>query len=358
MLELSRERARLHQTVERQANEIAELRRRIEEGQARSPKATTIDPARQKANALKALAGGKRGKSQADIHMAVRDLVRLGDAVVPDVVALLKSGVTHSYGGGFGIHGSTVSTYADSRMAMIDVLRQIGTPAAGQGLLEAVGASDALSDYRDLFLLCSTTEDRQMTRGITALIPRAFRLLARQEGDDRTGRMLEIRLAAWIQEHAVSAVLSDLAERVEKRASDYRGPDFLAWALVALSPDRAAEVACRIAVKKDGMAAVQRFAFLATRSFQRIPLAKVAQFYERLFSGVNLSPEVRMKIFARMPTRPPREIEGIAARAADARALHAFLVSQLAQEADPETRKILESHIERLRKEIERATPR
>jgi hypothetical protein len=350
------ERARLRQTIERQAGEIDALRRTLAEARAGLAAAPEPDPETRTLEALAALAAGKPGGGQAAIHIAVRDLVQLGEAAVPAVVAALASGSNRSYGGGCSISGGSVTSYPDSRMALIDVLRQIGTPSAQRELLRVVATGHRLGDYGHLFLLCHSTEDAQMIRGMSAMVPDVFRQVATHGADREVPFLLERYLSDWVQRHAVTGAVSELAKQVEANVDDDSFRGYFASALVAMAPDQAAMLAARLAAREDGEKSVVRFTRRAT--LRQVPLGTVTRFYEHLFSRVSLTPEARMSLYASIPTRPPREVKGAAARAADAKSLLTFLEARLARETEPKVRRVLESSLKRLKKSSAREEKR
>jgi len=347
------ERARLTQAVTQNAREIAELKQLIKQGLARSGDVAVIDPVQQKQDALKRFAAIRQGERQLAIHQAVQDLTNLGDAVVPDIVALLESGARQVYGRGFSIGGGAVKSYQSSRMALIDVLRQIGTPAAKQGLLKVIASSDSMTDYRDLFLLYGGTRDEHMVKGMSALVPGLLRKLNEEGADELDRNMIERNLAAWIRQHDMSETVPDLVALVEKSATDHRGGSDYLGALVELDPDQASMVAQRLAATEDGTDAVRRL--VTSHSLRSARLSKLARFYEQLFAGVPLPAKTRTTIYMLMPTKLCREIKSSTAQVADARRLLTFLTAQLGVERDEHALRFLKRSVEQLKREIERA---
>jgi hypothetical protein len=111
---------------------------------------------------------------QPEQHLVVTEtigaLARIGDPAVPEILSHLRGREFPDADRGYGSTGPVIRGGTE-RMWLLDALRQIGTPAAKEGLLTVVRESGRLTDYRDLFALYYSTSDEQVIEGIAALLP-------------------------------------------------------------------------------------------------------------------------------------------------------------------------------------------
>jgi hypothetical protein len=290
--------------------------------------------------------------TQRERQLAVREafqkLSRCGDAVVPDIVALLKSGRDQDWGGGFSFGGNMFTGgYPRLRTVLIDVLRQIGTPAAKEGLLDALGGSEDLLDYRDLLLLYSGTTDEQMVRGISAMIPEMLESVrGGGEGADQVDRYV----SDWITRHNPEGA-DDLLEQLALRALREGKPAGSALAaLIDSSPERAFLLVSRRA--EDKQQAIRQAATSLRMGRAGVSLSAAARFCELVWSKMDPDRTTRTWFYVSLPTRLDRSIASAAERAADGRVLLEFLERQQRTETDEGLRRMLEKTIDRLKGEI------
>ncbi|MBN2491579.1 MAG: hypothetical protein JXQ29_12085, partial [Planctomycetes bacterium] len=348
----------MRSAIRQNAEAIARLEQRLAE-LAQSEVGGGAKPAVAKAELLARVRGLEHGEQQLAILQALADLVALGDAVVPDLVDLLSSGFDRDYGGGFSMGGNKMNSYPRLRTMLIDALRQIGTDAAKEGLLRALGSSGSLTDYRDLLMLFKSTTDEGMIRGISARLPDLFAKL--EEADlkvlEREARSLDWQLAAWLQGHPSPQVVEMVAGLLERGKIDSRsfGAELLG-VLVDSAPERAFAALVKLATASGGESAIRET--VHPMAFRNTKLARAAQFLELVLGRMNPSTELRMHLYANLPLGLCRAIEDPGARAADGRQLLELLTRQLAVETDPKARARLQWGADRLKKEIERVEGR
>ncbi|MHC4732610.1 MAG: RNA polymerase sigma factor, partial [Planctomycetota bacterium] len=187
--------------------EVASLRQEVETlraetraggGGATGPGAGDARAARAR-EILDQLLAIEQGERQLAIKKAFEELSACGDSIVPDILALLQAGRDQDYGGALSFAGNMVRGYPRLRTVLIDVLRQVGTPQAKDGLLAVLRGSDDLLDYRDVLLLYGTTADERLVTEVSELIPKMLRS-AEQAGGDQA-RTLDMYVTRWIGKH-------------------------------------------------------------------------------------------------------------------------------------------------------------
>jgi len=297
---------------------------------------------------LARLLGITQRERQLAVREAFHELSRCGDAAVPDIVALLKSGRDQDWGGGFSFGGNMFTGgYPRLRTVLIDVLRQIGTPVAKEGLLDALRGSEDLLDYRDLLMLYGSTTDEQMVKGISRMIPKMLEgVRSGGEGADRVDRYV----SDWITKHNPEGA-EDLLEELALTALQEGKPAGSAFAaLIDSSPERAFLVVSRRA--KDKQQALRQAATSLRMGRAGASLSAVARFCELVWSKMDPDKTTRTWFYVSLPSRLDRSIASAAERAADGRVLLAFLERQQRTETDEAMRRMLEKTIDRLKGEI------
>jgi hypothetical protein len=310
--------------------QLDEAVRRIEERLAED-----TGPARRKEDALAVLLGITQGERQLAIEDSFQELASFGNDVVPEIVALLKSGRDRDYGGGFSFGGNKMRGYPRLRTVLIDILRQIGTPEAQAGLLDALRGSEDPLDYRDLLLLYRNTTDETMVRGISGMIPGILRDLGQTDNVSLADGAIW-----WVRRHDLRGT-TDLLEEIARAslATGRHDPGAFA-ALVEFAPERAFALV-REQHAKQGDRALYG-GTVAPRGDP--PLAQVARYTELLLS-LELSEQSRAMIYAWLPATPCPRIVAKEARDADARVLLDFLRKRLGEETGDLPRRFLTEHI-------------
>lgn len=322
---------------------VARIERALEE------EGVPLDPAAaRKDEVLAKLLAITQAERQLAVREAFQELWKCGDAAVPDIVALLKSGRDQDYGGGFSFGGNMFTGgYPRLRTVLIDALRQIGTPAAKEGLLDALRDSDDLYDYRDLLLLYGSTADEQMVKGISAMVPAMLaKMREGGEGADRLDRYV----SGWIGKHGTAGT-DDLLEDLAREALQEGKPDRGAFAaLIDSAPDRAFALVSQQA--GDAPKALRQVVMSIRMSRTGVSLANVARFTELVLAKMDPDETTRMSLYMSVPTRLDRSIKEPAERAADGRVLLELLERQLRTEEGTAARRALDRTVERLRTAI------
>ncbi|MHC4933207.1 MAG: RNA polymerase sigma factor [Planctomycetota bacterium] len=284
------------------------------------------------AKTLETLLAIKQGERQLAIKQAYEELVMQGNAVVPEIVALLKSGKDQDYGGGFSIGGNVVRGYPRLRTVLMDVLRQIGTSEAKEGLLGAIKDSDDLLDYRDLLLLYGATTDEQMLAGVWGMVPKIFRMSEEVGGDQALS--IDTYATRWIGKHRPPGS-ADLLEQVAVKRLGAGGSDHGAMGiLLSISPERAFRVVQQLHKADEDGRTVSRVAFSLRSANANPRLAQLTEFYELALYGLC------------------RTIESKEEQAADGKVLLEFLLRRQREETSEGGQMRLKYSIERLKKQI------
>ncbi|MHC4550727.1 MAG: RNA polymerase sigma factor [Planctomycetota bacterium] len=340
--------------------EVASLRREIEgmrsgaeDGRdaADATAGTVGAPAARRAEqALERLLSITQGERQLAIRQAFVELSQCGDAVVPAVVAALKAGRDRDYGGGFSFGGNMMRGYPRLRTVLIDVLRQIGTPAAQEGLLDALRGSKDLLDYRDLFLLYGSTTDEMMVRGMSEMVPGLLQEMKRK-GEEAAGLLLSDSVTRWIRNHGLRDT-TDLLEELARESFIAGKMDRGAFkVLVEFSPEQAFGLARQLHEKGAG----RGFSGIATSlrmGRTDVALAQITRFCELVFSQLDLDAGTRRSFYMSLPSRLCKSIASSEARAADGKVLLAFLSKRLREETGSFEKRVLTDKIARLEQEI------
>jgi hypothetical protein len=293
--------------------------------------------------ALETLLAITQGERQVAIADSFLELVALGDDVVPEIVALLKSGRDQDWGGGFSISGNMMRGYPRLRTVLIDVLRQIGTPEAHQGLLDGLRGSEDMADYRDVFMLFRAPSDEILVKGMTEMLPAAVRAL--KAGDPKKAPLVTNGVAWWIHQHEFEGKL-DLIEEMARLGFEPARMDRTSFALlVGLSPERAFALTQEMREKqgKQGLWAAAG----GLSAGQDVPRAQFVRYAEMLLAS-GMQENERHILYRYLPSIPCEGIKDPGARSADARILLDFLKRRLAEETAAYVKQILEHTIEQL----------
>jgi len=301
--------------------------------------AWTEKPARRSTReAIDALLAITRGERQVAIADSFRELVGLGDGVVPEIVALLESGRDQDWGGGFSISGNLVRGYPRLRTLLIDVLRQIGTPEAHQGLLDALRLSGDATDYRDVFMLFRVTSDEIMVKGMTGMLPAAVRCL--KDEDPKKASLLTNGVQFWVHQHDFEGKVDLVFEMARLGFEPGRWDRTSFGLLVGLAPERAFELTQQVR-EKLGERALYTVASVRTHD---APRAQIVRYLDMLFAS-EITESERLAFYAGVPRDACETIQPPSARAADARVLLDFLKRRLAVETSPGTKTVLADRI-------------
>lgn len=303
---------------------------------------------------LRANADGTR---EVAIREALRDLVRVGDPIVPEIVALLDSEPEKRYVEGKPLR-QHVRGYASLRMVLQDALREIGTPAAKRALLGAAGRSRSVHDFRNLIYpyAYGAAPVPILEEGISALVPDMLRSLAESGIAERDGEAADLAgcLATWIRKRGLTGVVEPLEEVILKQPLD-PGVGWMSYqSLFSVFAELAPERAARVFLALTERAPKQRRAGMdLERLGNSVPRSALIRFYAVLLSGGDSTPEQRAAFYWAMPDHALRSIEDPAKRAQDAETFATFLEGRLAVEVDENVRRTIEEKLKKLRKDIE-----
>ncbi len=331
--------------------EVASLRRAMEglrsgDGAAGTP---GKPDAKRASQALQDLLAIEQGERQLAIKWALENLVKQGDAVVPEIVALLKTDRDQDYGGRFSSAGNVVTSYPRLRTVLIDALRQIGSPAATEGLLEAIRGSSDLLDHRDVLLLYGTTADEKIVAGVSELIPGVLELVEHSGRDRNPSLVYEVR--RWIGRHRPPGS-ADTLGRLSLSLLRADGMDYGTFGtLLDTSPDKAFQVAARLHKEEGGD--LRRITISLRTPPGARHLSQVASFYETVFSRLELDEDARIQLYVGAYVQLCDSIESKEERAADGRVLLEFLLRRQREETSEAARARLKYTIDHLKKQIE-----
>ncbi|HEX5136791.1 MAG TPA: hypothetical protein VFY93_07465 [Planctomycetota bacterium] len=334
--------------AEPNAEAIAQLQDKVRGIEQRLAAAGSAPPARTREAALQDLLAITQGERQLAIEDLFKELSALGNDAVPDIVAILKSGRDQDYGGGFSIGGGKVQGYPRLRTVLIDVLRQIGTPEAQQGLVTALRGTEDVRDYRDLLLLYSRTTDEIMVKGISAMIPD---LLRNEQAKSEEHAYVMGYATEWIRRHGMKDT-TDLLEGIARENLSSGRVDRGTFAtLIEFSPERAFALT-REQYAKEGDRAFLKAASSMNMGRRDLSLAQVARYTELLLS-LEPSASTRMTIYGMTPSRLCEKIDSKEARVADGRVLLEFLRKRLREETDEVPKRVLADHITQLEQALQ-----
>lgn len=344
--------------IEKDVRDLKEAVARLERDRTEGALPTHPTPA-QAAEVFAHLVSIQQGEQLLAIRDSMEALIRCGDAAVPAAVEYLRSGKDLSYGSsGISTSGNRVTAYGRLRSVLIDALRQIGTPTAKEGLLEAVHRAGSLEDYRDLLVMYGGTTDPEMTAGISALVPVMLDAVRERSGAkaDEQAAWLAPWLARWIQSRRVTAALPALSKVVQAESGRSGWAGDLFGALVDLAPEEAFRVVegTTDAAKRREVLHSLMARMMGMNDVRR---AALATFIETLLSRLDLTPYDRMALYSSVPGRLCRNFPTDDERVADARVLLAFLDKRLAVETDETPRRVLVPLRDGLAKAIEAAAP-
>lgn len=287
------------------------------------------------------------------------ELVACGDDVVPDILEALNSGVEHEFysGHSFGMSAGILTSWGGRRMVLLNILRQIETPAADEAFLEAVANSRRLSDYRDLLIMYLMTENPVMVRGISALVPDMLREVAEAGGvqaAEREATHLAWRLAGFITWHDLSEVAGPLEDLLRKAPAvpggglHHENEPFFA-ALARFEPERAA----RIALDRQEQDP-ERLAIAAlSRWLDGVPYASQILYFEVLFSQPDVDATARRSLFNSMWLVTGARFEDAAKQIEDTQAFVSYLEGKRRQETDANVRRAIEHKLADLRRMLD-----
>lgn len=347
---------------------IAALEREVASLEARSAASRGVaapeDPVLRTRKVLESLKGIRDPRRQVVLQDAVEEISRIGDPAIPEVVAVLDSGLDRLYDGGYYrmSMGEGRIRYAGLRMALIDSLRQIRTPAAEKALVAAVRRSGTIPDYRDLIVPYRTAEDPGLVEGITALVPDILRRLAEKGigGDDPVRQELAQNLSYWILQHGTPEMAEPLAEVLAKSrpAPKVWGiwGESLFCGLVATDPIRAADLVLSLEPGEPDGARGGGSSRIPSCSYSRglVRLSCWARYADALVARESLSAGERAFLYGNLPTAPCANVSDVAERIEDARVLVAFLERRLDGEPDAEAKKRARIALDQLRESISR----
>ena len=319
---------------------------------------------RKRKEALDKLTSITDGHRLVAIQDALADLVRLGDAVVPDVVAALDSGMEQRYSGSFSVQGDRVGNYAGLRLVLFDVLRQIGTPASKKGFVEALGRSQNLADLHALTMYWGTS-DPVLVDGVAAIAPDLLRRVAKVGLEKAVGdeaNSATANLLWWLWSHPtpeITGALDDIVRQGLPAARHANAREVFESAfrlLVRLAPEQAA-ASVRVLQEADPG---KRLVVELSKNLY-CPLTQQARYLTYLFTHEEYPPTIRRELygnFAKGLWESPRTWGGSKDTedpVADAAPYLAFLEQRLSRETDELAAKVLRLQLTRLREAAERA---
>jgi len=344
--------ARLRAALDAQAARIARLEDRASPAGAPA-EPSPVQAAERAAKALEQLESITDGSRTIAIADAVAALVRAGDDAVPGVAALLGSGRERDYGGRFAIQGNAVTSYPGLRMALFDVLRQIGTPSARQVIAEAVAKSDRLADFRAVSLFWTPgteVKDPALAAAFSSLASTLAGKVA-SEGLEATADTPSSPVSSvlyWLQSHP-SADDSSAVEKIvlrgrPKSVSGGRAFEAAFRTLVQLAPERA--VQAMQTLRLEPWEVVE----LASR-LNGVSRANQVRCWETVLAQPGIDAGLRARLYERMP-HPDSNVKDAAQRAADMQPIVAFLEARIAVETDGGAKSGAAAALERLREAL------
>ena len=303
---------------------------------------------------LAELEANKDGNRVAAIRESVQELVRIGDPIVPEIAAILDSGLDTRYRDDRPLmqhlHG-----YIGVRMVLNQALREIGTNAARTALFESARKSGRPSDFRDLIYDSEATTDPALVEGISALVPDALQSLAKHPIVGWDGDSIDLcwSISQWLDKHPSTGVAGPLEEALRNAPTDAENPingyDALFRQLVDLAPERAADV--MLGFRRAN--AKQSFLWSLGNHVQGATLTTQARYYGALLAQADLGPNERSVIYREMPEGPTPKIKDAAKRVEDAQSFVAFLEQRLGVETDERMKRLLSDKLASLRKNLE-----
>lgn len=294
-----------------------------------------------------------------------RELVRLGDPVVPGIVAFLDSGAERQYAGRDS-HGMSAGrmSHTSLRTTLLDALAQIGSPAAKRAMLDCVSRSGIPGDLRTLLSFYEEDADSEWVRRVSALVLAALRKVAEsgaEEADDETS-MLSDKLLDWVRTHGMTEAAGALATIVGKARlgpNGWTGPEHEYFrVLLVLDPTAAAEAVLALQRVSASEPLHRQAAVCFATGIETAPgsLACKARYLDRLIASGSLGLDVRRYLYGVAPDQRWPEFEDPERRQEDGRVMVAFLEVRLSTEVDEEARSVLEAKLTRLREAIEDLT--
>jgi RNA polymerase sigma factor (sigma-70 family) len=302
---------------------------------------------------LAELQANRDGVRVAAIRESVQELVRIGDPVVPEIAAILDSGLDTRYRDDRPLmqhlHG-----YIGVRMVLNQALREIGTPAARTALFESARKSGRPSDFRDLIYDSESTTDSSIVEGISALVPDMLRSLAKHPIVGWDGDAIDLcwSVSAWIDKHSPPGVAEPLEDALRHAPSDsengINGYDGLFRVLLELAPERAAGVMLDFlhANAKPG------FLWSLSNGSRSASLTALARYYGVVLARQDLSRDQRAVVCRDMPDGPCPKFKDVVKRAEDAKPFVAFLEGAASRETDVDIRAQMNTKLAELKKSI------
>jgi hypothetical protein len=302
---------------------------------------------------LKAITDGNRTMAVQD---ALTELVRVGDPAVPDIVALLESGLEREYGGRFAVEGNAVASYPGLRMVLLDALRQIGTKTATDGMAQALSRSEHIADFR-VVLLCRRPDadvtDPSLVAALSSTASRMLRKIA-AEGIDLSADAPDNAASSvlwWIMTHPSQADVPAVEELVlhgrPKSAWGYHVFEVAYGTLAQLAPEKAVQ-------------ATQTLHFSAGETLNLsgylpgLTPAGQVRYYEALLTRPDFEAHLRSELYSRLQYFSDTGKDP-ARRAAEVQPIVRFLEARAAAETDASARSAAEQALAQLRAAIERA---
>jgi len=263
-----------------------------------------------------------------------------GEAIVPEIVALLARGTDRDYGHELETRGKLVESYPRLRTALFDALRLIDTEETRRELLVAIPRAASLADYRDLLRLFADTDDQAIAAAITRMVPKALRTLSQvgiANAEQYVGPLVP-SLTQWIRKHRLGntvTLIEQLAQQSPPASDAYQR---MLGLLIELEPERAAQVA---GIVRSGNPDDRSYSRFALRFDGReVPLAQIVKFYDRVLRDVDLDLVARRDLYRSMPSGK--------GSGDDVQKLIELLARRAAIESDPATQRLLEAKIEAL----------
>jgi len=219
--------------------------------------------------------------------------------------------------------------------------------------LPAIRVSGSLAEYRDLLFSYGSATDPVTQKEISALVPGLLRRMADvglTRAEERAPLLTRL-LVRWIRHNALSGVVEDLALLVADLSRIDDGAEELFGLVVEFDPERAARMVAE--QHPDGLLMQRVGSLLGFMTRGEVPLARVADFLERLLETLDPPESQRSGLYRSLHGYPCRRIEDPVERAVDAWALLMLPERRRAAENADAPRRHLDRAIDSLRAGIE-----
>jgi len=340
----------LRRRVEAMEREILELRKELAAVRAAGGTGQAAEQASDDASqALRRLVGPGTVTTQSAIRELVSSVVRAGDPIVPDVLAVLESGRDVPFGTRSERGGEKV-IYPRLRSALLDALARIGTPTAKEGLLGAVRGSRNALDWKDLLLLYEGDLDPDMCAAIGRVFPEVTRLLVEERGEDWS--RLQRGVLRWARAHQVAVPPDNLESLSLRRVELHLQDEGSFGMLIEADPARAWRLAQRLLDGPDPASAYLGLTLNIRPG--KVPLARVAAYLEEGGAYLAANKRARVNVYMALPVGLCDAIPSTELRIADGKALVDHLERLLGAEQERTARQILTRSIRLIREDIER----